>query len=432
MLFTAITAADRLPPLLRTFLSSPRLSFGCVLLFCSLLDLVIIFPGYVVSLLLTEVGLYLSIITAAWCLGRWIIRIITFPGSTYRLYNDIEVEFAKYSIRILDHCLDTTLDLTHTLFQLKGKDVITKSDLHGASMLIRKTFIYRNCVFAVFASVLNNVYNYEAESSTIDSQDCNHAFTDAPFVNVSARAIAHGKQFLFLLKGLLSHLHELEQLIGKEHGSHVLSDHAQNLARLVHVMAMDIKQHLPLLKPDSVIIHSITPNKADNNSTKEVSTHSDDHEETQREVNFSFKDRLTILSKVIMHHIDPPLHSSIFNLDVQRGCFLARYKGSKQLWIPSHDGQGMIDAIHVPSISNDDTYSITSINRRAVVYCNPNAGLMELTTGMSFFGGNMTRGEANREVNNWVDFYLAKGFDIYLFNYRGYVFLIFKNKLSRA
>jgi hypothetical protein len=45
---------------------------------------------------------------------------------------------------------------------------------------------------------------------------------------------------------------------------------------------------------------------------------------------------------------------------------------------------------------------------------------------MTLFGGNVDKGREKDECDeqhNWVDFYLDKGFDVYIFNYSGYVFM---------
>lgn len=123
--------------------------------------------------------------------------------------------------------------------------------------------------------------------------------------------------------------------------------------------------------------------------------------------------------QALVNMIDPPPHDSIFGLDVVRGCFLARYAGAKQFWVkrignPSTfcGGNGQLDVVMVPSFGRNSEFvedviplsprkdrneSVTSplrradgINkmRKAVLYCNPNAGLLEVATGMGLIGGN--------------------------------------------
>ena len=115
--------------------------------------------------------------------------------------------------------------------------------------------------------------------------------------------------------------------------------------------------------------------------------------------------------------LDPPLHTSIFGFDLQRDCMLSRYRGARQLWVQRPSG-GMIDVLHIPAKSKGPP---APRNPKAVLYCNPNAGLIEVATGMSLAGGNVAS-DAEGVVNDncWTDFYTNLGFDVYLFNYAGF------------
>merc|ERR1712032_1567622 len=99
----------------------------------------------------------------------------------------------------------------------------------------------------------------------------------------------------------------------------------------------------------------------------------------------------------ILPMLDPPLHTSIFGFDVLRGCVLSRYKGARQLWIP-RPGFGMIDCLIIPA-SSKSTNASSNRNSKAVLYCNPNAGLIEVAAGLSLAGGNVSY-ETDRVVND--------------------------------
>jgi pimeloyl-ACP methyl ester carboxylesterase len=116
--------------------------------------------------------------------------------------------------------------------------------------------------------------------------------------------------------------------------------------------------------------------------------------------------------------LDPPLQTSIFGFDVLRGCMLSRYRGARQLWVKRQSG-GMIDVIHIPGKSTNGSSSRQG--KRAVMYCNPNAGLIEVAAGMGLSGGNVDpESEGGSTENSWSDFYTNLGFDVYLFNYAGF------------
>jgi hypothetical protein len=117
----------------------------------------------------------------------------------------------------------------------------------------------------------------------------------------------------------------------------------------------------------------------------------------------------------ILPMMDPPPHTSIFGFDVQRGCMLSRYRGANQFWVRRAAG-GMIDALHFPARGRHNP--TLDRNPKAVLYCNPNAGLVELATGMSLSGGNVCG--VIKDQESWVDLYTELGFDCYVFNYAGY------------
>lgn len=124
----------------------------------------------------------------------------------------------------------------------------------------------------------------------------------------------------------------------------------------------------------------------------------------------------------ILPMLDPPSNESIFGLDVQRGCMLSRYHFSRQLWIHRPTG-GMIDVLHFPAVRGNQLHpELVAKNSKAVLYCNPNAGLIEIATGMSLTGGNLPHSEPGTNVQDdcWVDYYTALGMDVYVFNYAGY------------
>lgn len=119
----------------------------------------------------------------------------------------------------------------------------------------------------------------------------------------------------------------------------------------------------------------------------------------------------------ILPMLDPSPHTSVFGLDVQRGCMISRYQGARQLWVRRPTG-GLIDVLHFPAINQ--TGSPVQGNQKALLYCNPNAGLIEVAGGMSLVGGNVPSAEGSGQGETWIDFYTSIGFDVYLYNYAGY------------
>jgi len=159
--------------------------------------------------------------------------------------------------------------------------------------------------------------------------------------------------------------------------------------------------------------------KRPNSSNPLADSHGNDNNENENGKSFWENVKETVSSVLPM--IDPPLHTTIFGLDVLRGCVLSRYHGAKQIWISKPNGKGMIDAIHIPSPTNGTC-------KKAVLYCNPNAGFYESSTGLNYFSGNLGNNNESQKYGQitskdeacWADFYIENGFDVYLFNYTGY------------
>jgi len=154
--------------------------------------------------------------------------------------------------------------------------------------------------------------------------------------------------------------------------------------------------------------------------------------------------------------LDPKPHKYIFGLDCIRGCVLARYRGARQFWVKRSGsnlcgGNGKLDVIVIPSLVNDHSDSNSSSSRqhqqqiqlplsprdgrsplnsntaaqtngrKAVLYCNPNAGLSEVATGMGLTSGNVDgTGNNQNDSRSWTEYYTEHGYDVYLFNYAGY------------
>jgi len=104
------------------------------------------------------------------------------------------------------------------------------------------------------------------------------------------------------------------------------------------------------------------------------------------------------LSKVYHDYLRSraPMHA-IANIDFVREELVFRLNASQE-WIVMSDGT-QIDALFLPAASKQQ-YP----DQRTVVYCGPNCGLYEFS----------------RYQNSWSSFYTSLGFNVLLYNYRGY------------
>jgi hypothetical protein len=191
-----------------------------------------------------------------------------------------------------------------------------------------------------------------------------------------------------------------------EKKSKIVSEQSRSIAGKMKDSAWELRDFVSSLK--------VLENDA------ETFTDEDPTDAMRRKIEEQAKGSVIETIKIALHNVatmlDPPPHDSIFGLDLIRGCMLCRYIASHQIWVRRPTG-GMIDVVHFPA----NALNGSETNTKAVLYCNPNAGLIEVVTGMSLTGGNVPTVESGSTQNDsWVDFYIEQGIDVYVFNYAGY------------
>lgn len=217
------------------------------------------------------------------------------------------------------------------------------------------------------------------------------------------------------LQVMLRQVDQLEQHAGgilTGDRSFELSDEARATAAALLSTSRELRDFVSSLKPPPGSNNEEPEDEGDEDLTVDAVRRK--FEEQGSSAAETFKNGLAS----ILPMLDPPPHTSVFGFDVQRGCMLSRYRGARQVWVRRPSG-GMIDVYHFPARNKGSTLPR---NHKAVLYCNPNAGLIEVATGMSLVGGNVPTGDGDNSShdNSWTDFYTDLGFDVYIFNYAGY------------
>ena len=230
-------------------------------------------------------------------------------------------------------------------------------------------------------------------------------------------AHADGRQLMVLLGKVLSDLTSLEK-----HGSVLLN----NTGRFVPQDAFNerVKQSALALMQSATELSLLLPSLSQNTPSGSEDDRDEDEDVTLDSVRRHLDENnggstwgaMTGAMAAILPMLDPAPHKSVFGLDVLRGTVLSRYKGASQMWFSRPTG-GKLDAMHIPAHDWDPA---NGRNRKAVLYCNPNAGLIEVATGISLASGTCSRAKEEVDDACWTDFYTQKGYDVYLFNYCGY------------
>ena len=245
------------------------------------------------------------------------------------------------------------------------------------------------------------------------SFDCN------PHVSFQLEARAEGRILLDKLIQVLAEIDRLESaaktiLENASGRAQTISSSVKMTANSLGIAAGDLRDFVEGLRSSSMA----EPGFGGGSDIEDDPDMSMDHVRRRfEEQNGSFMNSIKSGFSSILPMPDPPLHTSIFGFDVQRGCMLSRYRGARQFWV-QRPGGGMIDVLHIPA--NSSGVPIQG-NSKAILYCNPNAGLIEVAAGLSLAGGNVAS-DAEGTSNNscWSDFYTKLGFDVYLFNYAGF------------
>lgn len=163
------TVADALPTVFQLVITSGKMS-GLGFLGGNLIFLALWFPIYLFSFLVGESGIYLLIIGTIFMVGRSIIRLIAFPGSTNRVSAEIEKEFSKYSIRMLMSSSTSIIDLAQAILsagKTGGNDASSNPAYayYEIPSLWKRAKSYRDRVLAVYVEVLQYIYD-EGTSDT--------------------------------------------------------------------------------------------------------------------------------------------------------------------------------------------------------------------------------------------------------------------------
>jgi hypothetical protein len=121
----------------------------------------LIFPFWALSKFITEIGVYALLCGLVLLIGRGIIRMIAFPGASRKVAGDIEGEFAKYSIRMID----VSCGCLHDIASVLCAEDVNQSTLIQLPQLWGRAQNYRNRILGVFLDVLT--YMQEDSNSLV-------------------------------------------------------------------------------------------------------------------------------------------------------------------------------------------------------------------------------------------------------------------------
>lgn len=164
------TLADALPNLLQFVVKNGK--FSSLIFLAMYLVLVLLWlPFWCMAYFITELGVYAFLVLTVFFIGRCIIRLLAFPGSSSRVAAEIETEFARYSVRmvqsssscVVDLCLAILASTSTSSNNNNGSNLAGYYDVPG---LWARTKSYRDRVLGMYLDVLEYLYREPATASS--------------------------------------------------------------------------------------------------------------------------------------------------------------------------------------------------------------------------------------------------------------------------
>jgi hypothetical protein len=356
------TVADTLPNFLTMVLTNGKIA-AAVLLAVYLVFVSLWLPFWLLSFLITEWGVYALTVGTIFLIGRAIIRLIAFPGASQKVTTEIEVEFAKYSVRMLTAAAGSVADVATLLAPIPEQDgqqvQLDSRASYELPMRWRRLKSYRDRVLGTYADVLQYFYQQESSSDPTApelTKYCNNRLSgdvgdlmsltvsrgvvsvlrssrvtlDLTFCFVAAccffqsKARLDGRELLNRLQNILGLLDVLEQTANSalESGRGSPTEEARATAKQLLDASNEFRDFVSSLKPPSA-----------DGDVEEGGTVEDPTDAVRRRIEEQNAATAMEAAKTglasILPMLDPPPHTSIFGFDVQRGCMLSRYRGSR-------------------------------------------------------------------------------------------------------
>ena len=183
----------------------------------ALLTLLFILPLYLLSCIITEVGVYIFLLTSIIYGGRCLLRLLAFPGTNIKVYGEIECEFDKYSNKmlgsgceaIIDFCMalraggassSSSSSISSTQQQLKSQRILggqeqqQQNDMNNGWDVIdvpatyNRVQIYKKRVFGTYYEVLHCLLEDcgQGGQSTVDAHEDRNGFYNRLGENISS------------------------------------------------------------------------------------------------------------------------------------------------------------------------------------------------------------------------------------------------------
>ena len=376
---------DKLKPFYRNIGNNPILTF-VVLIVIYMIFVLIYLPFYLVSLLITPYGAIILLLYLFYLLAKYIAGSIAFPGSTKSLQREYSADYMKRFASSIDIVVANCSQLTAS-FMLILSGRIVKID----KLMLMNKLHELNKMVEVIPRIIKRL------DDTIRNIE--------PNKNITPDDLNSYRLFKNNLEIFTSTYHQFSPLamasLNGENDYLVVGmgvgPKEKKVSNALVVNAGDclkaseqLKSLLFTLKGENIPVNGNSDIEAANNSP---SSHV-----------------MKVLSSITKYNVGPTGYQKLaFPLMREQ---LKEHFGGERILLTGVDSN-IIDGFVIPSMARlksstpDCEAGNSSLSLGVVLFCSPNAGLYECAS------------LALREAS-WIGFYTTLGFDICLYNYRGY------------
>ena len=284
-------------------------------------------PLWCLSWLLTELGLYVLGIAIVFGVGRTILRFLAFPGASRKMTLDMELEFARYLLRMLVTALEALREAAAGVVQAQSTTTTMAGPPQLLPSLCHRAESLRNRVVAVVVQVLQAMEdgptNTNTSSSSLTPYGNNPIHGDIgsfvdPHIAISAQE--QGRLLLQTLSQILT----LSDTVLPEAKKQPPSSSQATMAsaqELVTACTTALNMCQNVLQPPLIQARSNQSDENDHAAAADEEEALSSNTNTTTTVWGAAQSGLASLVPLL----DPPPHASIFGMSVLRGCVL-RYE----------------------------------------------------------------------------------------------------------
>ena len=396
-----------------------------------LLFLIIYIPLWLLSYIMTIYGSYIILIICIHYLALYISRMIAFPGCNASLQKQVSSEFIRRILNYLENLSKSLLDFTATLLLIVNGD-ISYFQLPSIPMIHDKLqeIVTSSSSLPILSLYLRESILFLSSSMMITSIE------NKQFMKL-CDAIDESQKTLVELKPIAeNYLHSLDMRVNNRTYSTSKSSSSSSSLNQVHTQRNPvlIKAITSCMKASEVLRAStddIRPSSGGDEDTsilskiKSLLSFTDGVEGCEK-ISFPYMrcllmkklyaQRFTIsgannnkINGVILPASRSPLPSSSSS----------SLPSSSLMFDSVQSNQSSNQGNHVNSKSGSSNSSsdtanrvvnVTSTSKGIVLFCGPNAGFYECSSQQ----------DTTSSSSSWIGFYLNLGFDVCMYNYRGY------------